>query len=198
MQSIEDTMAAIASVESGNDPWFVQGVLVGNQRDRKVGRYGVLSSRWTQLTNDLGYAGARWDDMTAQDTIVRKVLTKLHDELDDWTLSAVAFRYGLPVARLLKDRGALNPAAIEAAGYEQVGTYVRSLGRNERMVGPVQGRATGTPTPGAPTTTGSRSEDIIRGHLVAMRNAQRSKAGVNAVNAPEMEEVTDSGLGMAG
>lgn len=195
MNDADTTVDAIGIVESGDDPNYQQDVVVGGQSDRKLGRYGILQSRWSGLTEAFGYPGGRWHDPALQRQVARRVIEGAYQELGDWTLSSVAFRFGMPVARRLAEAGAVTPADIEAAGYTDIGQYVRALHRSEPAVRMrVSGRHPTTAKPQTVAPARKRSEDILRQRLIGMRNVERNRLA----NAKPTEGEVSDGLDVAG
>lgn len=179
MDTVEQAQQSIRTVESRGNYTHQQGVTVQGQRDRKVGAYGILESKWEGLVDSLGYQGARWDDRKMQDVVAREALTRYHTSLGSWELAVVAFRFGLPVARKLQKDGYTEPQDIEASGYPGVATYMRSVRRNEpKTQQPVEGSIPVPEEINMPpkkTPALNKAEGIIRDKLVFMRDAQRKQ-----------------------
>jgi len=183
MNDLESTAAAIRTVESDNDYRRQQDARVGSGHDRKVGAYGILQSRFDALAEAAGYAGAAWESREVQDAIARQKLERDYEELGDWTLAAVAFRYGTPVARKLKQQGVNDAAGVSHAGHKQIGTYLRALRKSSPQTDlSVVGRATGAPQTAPPAR--KQAERVVRNHLVAMRDQQRGRS-VSDANGQE-------------
>lgn len=197
MDNIEDTAKAIGMVESGGNYHYQTGARVDGTIQRKVGAYGIIESKIGLLAEAIGIPGADWRDPAVQDKIINEHLTRSYRELDSWDLAAVAFRYGMPLARHFKQHQLLEPGDMENAGYKQAGLYVRQVRRgkpNRDM--PVEGKLTSpdiavpqdqTMGDQIPTPNRRRSEDIVRNTLTTMRNAQRQV--VRNSNQTEKEPV---------
>lgn len=195
MDNIKDAAHGIKIAESGGNYHHQQAVRVGGTKQRKVGAYGIIESRMAELTEAMGLDGADWRDRAVQDRIAEEFLSRAYGELEDMNLSVVAFRYGMPLARALKQQGAKKAGDIEAAGYNQAGQYLRNVQRN-KPVGdmPVEGslQPPEIAIPGEQTQDGRsgtpnrrRAENIVRKNLVTMRNAQRRTVR----NSNQTEEV---------
>lgn len=184
MNDLESTAAAIRIVESEEDYHRVQQAKVGAEIDRKLGAYGILQSKWDTLAEAAGYAGASWESKSMQDAIARQKLERDYEELGDWTLAAVAFRYGTPVARRLKDQGVNDAAGVSHAGHQQIGDYLKALRSSSPQPNlSVVGRATGSPKPAS--SARKASERVVRNHLIAMRDQQRAKGVIDDNGAPQ-------------
>jgi hypothetical protein len=183
MSDLESTAKAIRKVESDENYEYQQNAKVGSTYDRKVGAYGILQSRWEQLADAAGYSGAAWQSREVQDAIARQKLQRDYEELGDWTLAAVAFRYGTPVARKLKQQGVNDAAGVSHAGHKQIGTYLRALRKSSPQTDlSVVGRATGAPKAAPPAR--KQAERVVRNHLVAIRDQQRGRS-VSDANGQE-------------
>jgi len=191
METIEQALEAIRTVESNQNYAYQQKVRVGGEIATKVGAYGIIDKRWEQLTQAGGYAGADWRDPTAQDTIARQKLQRDYDELGSWEMAVIAFRFGSRAARQLQKAGYIEPKAIEDAGYKNIGQYFRDIQTktvNERRR--VDGQLEAAPEVETRGTTPKRkrSDDIVRNHLRAMLNAQNRAAPAPEEEAPEQAE----------
>lgn len=183
MDTLEHAAAAVRRMESENNYQRQQDIRANGQRDRKVGAYGILESKWAGLSESLGYTGANWRDRKAQDVIAKEKLRRDYEALGSWELAVVAFRYGRPVAQHFADQNIVSPREMQDAGFEGVGGYVRDIRRNvadpERKVeGTVNTATAATPLP----PNRKKAENVVRRQLVGMRNAQRN-----------MKEVTPDG-----
>ena len=188
MNDLASVAQAIRRVESGDDYRKQQQVAVRGQADRKVGAYGILQSRWDGLVAELGYGGGKWQDPAMQDRLAAEVLKRAYQQLDDWTLAAIAFRFGMPAARHLKEKGITTAKDLESVGLKAMGNYVRALESNstKNLEMSVDGRPVDMKKPVRQSPTRKRGEDIIRGMLYEMRNAQRAGRTIG-----QEEEVTD-------
>lgn len=179
MQTIEEAMEAVRTVESDRDYTRQQMVSVAGSTDTKLGAYGILKSKWAQLAADSGYAGADWHDPKAQDVIAREKLQRDYEQLGSWEMAALAFRYGTQAARALSKAGYIEPKSIEDAGYKNMGKYVRALRAQQPQTdAPVEGRLVEPVKKSAisASPTNNRAEDIIRQQLRAMHNAQKKQS----------------------
>jgi hypothetical protein len=196
MDYLVDTAQAIGLVESGGNYRYQTAARIDGRAERKVGAYGIVESKIGLLAEAMGIPGADWRDPAVQDKMVKEHLRRSFQELDSWDLSAIAFRYGMPIARYFKANGITEPGDMEAAGYKQQGEYLRSVRRkrpNKNM--PVEGKLT-SPDIAVPkdqtvdgrgaTPNRRRAENIVRQRLVMMRNAQRR--GLDNLNVPAEEE----------
>ena len=190
MQDAAQVAAAIRMVESKDDYGHQQKANIGGEYEWKVGAYGFVGSRWQQLTEAAGLAGANWQDNGAQDYIAREVINRHYKELGDWGMTGLAFRYGLPAAKALLDAGYTNPQAIEQAGYPEMAGYLRSLQDGQpRPDMPVSGTVSTNAARQQSNPTGTRAQNIVRQQLYALRNAQR---GVNSGSQSNEQPVGDS------
>ena len=185
MKDRDETLKALALVESVNRT--SRSVLVGGTSDFKVGKYGILKSRWPELAASLGYAGASYRDEWAQDRIAGQVLERAYGQLGNWELTAIAFRFGMPLARQLLERNMVEPLDIEAAGYPEASQYLRHLRRGVPLEAPVVGRPRGEAAPPAAPRR-AKSEDVVRRQLIAMRNANRRGIPAEPVSEPAVSE----------
>lgn len=196
MDSKETALNAIRVVESDNQYGYQRAVKVGGTRDRKVGAYGVLESKWPAIAETLGYGGADWRDPQVQDTLVGELLEMHYKELGSWELAAVALRFGGKAARGLKDRGYIEPQSVSQAGFSGVADHMRALRSNTPAPeSPVIGQM---PQPGQENlgTNPSRvkAESVVRNQVLAMRDSQRkSRAAETEVEPVVEEEVLDGG-----
>jgi hypothetical protein len=188
MNTVEDALSAIRTVESDSDYKRQQSVKVGEKRDRKLGAYGILESKWGGFAASMGYTGADWRDPTMQDKMARAKLERDYDELGDWTLAVVSFRFGLGAARAMKEANYFRAADVEMAGEKQIGRYMRdidkTLPKTDRPVMPTP--PSSKPAPQDPTLR--RSEDVVRRHLYGMRNQQRLDKPVEEESPDVVEE----------
>ena len=185
MNDLQSTLAALAAVEGGETN--SNAVLVGGDPDFKVGKYGIRRRRWKELSDAFGYSGADWRDETAQDRIAAEVLTRAYRELGDWERAAVAFRFGMPIARAVETP---EPVEFDNWGHPEISKYVRQLRRSEPYDGPMVGRGGTRPTPRTQPRR-RRAEDVVRNQLYAMRNAQR--AGASDANEGGDDELAVDG-----
>lgn len=186
MKNVKTTARGIRAVESGSNYRYQQAVNVNGTSARKVGAYGMMEHRVNQLAVAMGIEGADWHDPAVQDNIAEASLTRAYEELQDWKLAVVAFRFGMPLARYFKERGVIEPKDMETAGYQEAGHYVRNVRRNTpKTEQPVSGELTvpGVAVPSERDGAGVErslspqrrgAENIVRKHLVNMRNRQRS------------------------
>jgi len=190
MNTVEDALNAIRVVESNSDYQLQQEVKVGETRDRKVGAYGILQSKWGQFASAMGYTGANWRDPAMQDRMARSKLERDYEELGDWNLAVVSFRFGLGAARSMKDANYFRAADVENAGQEQIGQYMRDI----QNTVPKTERAVMAPPPSSQPAAKDpalrRSEDIVRRHLYGLRNQQRMDTEVveEEEDTPAVEE----------
>ena len=193
MESINQALSAVRMMESNGNYRAQQSVRVDGQVDRKVGAYGILESRWAGLTQSLGYDGARWQDRNMQDIIAREKLERDYKELGNWELSVLSFRYGMPLAKAMRDRGYTEPKDVELAGYKDAARYMRNVRRYQKEEFPVEGKlaqsSSGTVSDANPTR--KRSENIVRSMLVSMRDTEKGRRGTNGSDE-YIEQVGDS------
>ena len=194
MPEIEDartaTMNAIRQVESQGNYGFQRSVRVGPNTDRKVGAYGIMESKWAQIADTLGYSGADWRDPHIQDSIISDLIQRHYKELGSWELAAVALRFGGQVARALNDKGFTEPSAMEQAGLEDIGQYVRDIrSRTPRMDSPVAGNLSTEPNQLTRSPQTQQAKNIMRTQVIAMRDAQRKGVSANGSN----EDIDTSG-----
>jgi len=195
MDGAEATLNAIRAVESGEDYNFQRAVSVGGERDRKVGAYGVLESKWPAVAESLGYAGADWRDPTVQDNIMRRLLERHYEQLGSWELAATALRFGGKTARALSENGYIEPQAIGQAGLENVAQYMRDLRtRTPKMDSPVAGNLSPEPNQLGTSPNRVRSENIVRKNIVAMRDAQRKRGVSENGSDSEVEPSGNQGI----
>jgi hypothetical protein len=197
MEDVDQIAAAIRKVESADDYRHQVVADIGGKPVRKIGAYGIRQDRWVELTQAAALAGADWNDRAAQDAIARRKLMHDYEQLGDWALVGVAFRFGLNAAVALRDAGYTNPGSIEKAGYPEIATYMRALKDGQPMPDqPVTGKLnTKTTTADAPNPTATRAQDIVRRQLYALRNRQRKAQppvdeSAIADTQPEPEQVT--------
>jgi len=193
MESINQALSAVRMMESNGNYRAQQSVRVDGQVDRKVGAYGILESRWAGLAQSLGYDGARWQDRNMQDIIAREKLERDYKELGNWELSVLSFRYGMPLAKAMRDRGYTEPKDVELAGYKDAARYMRNVRRYQKEEFPVEGKlaqsSSGTVSDANPTR--KRSENIVRSMLVSMRDTEKGRRGTNGSDE-YIEQVGDS------
>ncbi len=195
MNDIEAAAAGIRGVESRGDYSYQQDVSADGGRDRKIGAYGIIQSKWPALVNSLGYTGADWQDRKMQDVVAKEALQRHYENLGTWELAVVAFRFGAPIARYLKEKGYVEPEAMEADGQARIAEYVRSVRRNDtRTQQPVEGRLK-PPDPQAQNSPQlDRSQSIIRDRLIGMRNANRRAKEVDDGNNVEQQQGGDTDI----
>ncbi len=189
MNGLEGAAAGIRAVESRGDYSYQQDFSADGARDRKIGAYGIVQSKWDGLVESLGYAGAKWDDRKMQDMVANKALQKHYDNLGSWELATIAFRFGTPVAQYFKDKGYTEPKDMEADGYGSIANYVRSVRRSDtRIEQPVEGRLGKQEQPSvSPQLT--KAQGVIRNNLVMMRNAnKRAKEVGDGSNTGEQQD----------
>ena len=206
MDGLEKAAAAIRQMESANDYSRQQDIRANGSRDRKVGAYGLLESRWDALSTSLGYTGARWQDRKAQDVIAKEKLRRDYEATGSWELAIVAFRYGRQVAMHFKEQDIHQPKDMENAGYTTIGRYLRDTRRGvsdpeqtvegtirdlEYPKGPNDGNVPEPQTQASPDR--KRSEDIVRNKLVGMRDAQKRR-GVTNGDDSEQQQDGDTGV----
>lgn len=193
MNDIDAAASGIRAVESRGDYRYQQDFTADGARDRKVGAYGIVQSKWPTLTESLGYRGAQWQDPKMQDVIAKEALKRHYEQLGSWELAVVAFRFGSPVAQFLKESGYTEPESMESSGYGNVANYVRSVRRSEtRIEQPVEGRL--KPPEQDPTKSPQldRAQSIIRDRLVGMRNANRNAKEVSDGSNEDIQQVGDT------
>jgi hypothetical protein len=194
MENIDQALSSLRLMESNGNYHKQQSVRVDGVMDRKVGAYGIMESRWSTLTSDLGYTGARWQDRKMQDIVAREKLERDYRTLGSWELAVVSFRYGMPMARGMMDNSLTEPRDIELAGYPKVASYMRDVRRYQKNEHPVEGKLPQSGIPeDRPNPTLKRSEDVIRRRLVSMRNAERGRKVKNGSNTG-IEQVGDTGI----
>lgn len=201
MRDARTTALGIKIAESGNNYQYQQRVQVGDRTAYKVGAYGFMDGRFAQLAEAMGMAGANWRDPTAQDKIAQEALGRSYQELEDWKLSVVAFRFGMPIARSFKERSITSAPEMDAAGYSDIARYLRNVERNvPRTQQPITGSYNVPDAAGPPerTTEGvdrgvsphrKRAEEIVRSHLVNLRNQQRRLGQTNQIEETPTQEV---------
>lgn len=194
MESINQALSAVRMMESNGNYHAQRRVHVDGQVDRKVGAYGILESRWAGLTQSLGYDGARWQDRNMQDIIAREKLERDYKELGNWELAVLSFRYGMPLAKAMSNRGYTEPKDVELAGYKDAARYMRNVRRYQKEEFPVEGKLTqsssGTVSDANPTR--KRSENIVRSMLVSMRDTEKRR-GTNGSDEA-IEQVGNQGV----
>lgn len=198
MNELKDTAHGIRMAETGGNYNNQIMVRVDGTKQRKVGAYGMLESKIGPLVEALGIPGADWHDRAVQDQIVNEYLTRAYKELENWDLAAVAWRYGMNLARHLKANNKTTPADIEDAGYKSQGKYLRGVQTNRPVRDvPLEGKlmapqaaepAADTPDGRKSTPHRRRSEDIVRSALVGMRNAQRGSVRPSNPSEDVVEE----------
>jgi hypothetical protein len=197
MDTINQALSAVRMMESNGNYNAQQSVRVDGQVDRKVGAYGILESRWQTLTQSLGYGGARWQDNRMQDIVAREKLERDYEVLGNWELAVMSFRYGMPFAQAMSDRGYTEPKDVELAGYKDVAKYMRNVRRYQKEEHPVEGKLN-QPTPSSDTVsdanpTRKRYENVIRSMLISMRDTEKGRSGANGSDEA-VEQVGDTGI----
>ena len=199
MKNVKTTARGIKAVESASNYGYQQSVNVRGVPARKVGAYGMMEHRIPQIASAMGIDGADWRDPAVQDRIAEAALTRSYEELQDWNLAAVAFRFGMPLARYFKGRGVIEPGDMEVAGYGEAGKYVRNVRRNtpktEQPISgeikvpgvaiPEQRDGAGVERSSSPQRRGA--EGVIRNQLIGLRNAQRVRSSNQPAEEPTEE-----------
>jgi hypothetical protein len=116
-----------------------------------------------------------------QDIVAREKLERDYKELGDWELAVLSFRYGMPLAQAMRDRGYTEPKDVELAGYKGAAKYMRNVRRYQKEELPVEGKLTqsssGTVSDANPMR--KRSENVIRSMLISMRDTEKGRSGVS-------------------
>jgi len=197
MDNKEAALNAIRTVESNGQYGYQRAVKVGGSRDRKVGAYGVLESKWPAIAERLGYQGADWRDPQVQDTIVGELLESHYRELGSWELAAVALRFGGKAARGLKGQGYIEPQSVSQAGFSGIADHMRALrGNTPQIESPVIGQAPQEDPKNLGTNPSRvKAESVVRNQVLAMRDSQRKTMAAEVEAEPEVEEevLTDGG-----
>ena len=177
MDNIEQARQAIRMMESNGSYNKQQDILIDGTRQRKVGAYGILESRWGVLASSLGYTNARWQDPKMQDLIATEKLTRAYEELGTWDLAVMSFRFGSPVARQMSEQGYTQPLDAEIDGNKEISDYMRAVNRMVKTDVKVSGRMEKPQVEGQekPSPALSKSQNIVKRTLVGMRNAQRGR-----------------------
>jgi len=196
MDSKEAALSSIRIVESNGQYGYQRAVKVGGTRDRKVGAYGVLESKWPAIADRLGYGGANWRDPQVQDTIIGELLETHYKELGSWELAAVALRFGGKAARGLKAQGYIEPQSVNQAGFSGIADHMRALrGNTPQPESPVIGQM---PQEGQENlgTNPSRvkAESVVRNQVLAMRDSQRKSVAAELATEEEVLDGGDSGV----
>ena len=185
--------AAMRKTETGKyDPKHRATNYIGwdsTRGTRLVGSYSIPEDYWPVLAAKAGLPGARWQDPTAQDRVMKGVFQELYAEYQDWRLVAVAWKAGQDVAdNLLNDPTGLQrektgnlakfvetvmadakeyqgPELPEPAEGEMASTNPFFAGNNQ----------TDTPATGNSST---KPGDMVRSVLVTMRDAQRRRSSI--------------------
>ena len=199
MKDLESAAHAIRRMESAEDYERQQGIRANGQNDNKVGAYGILESKWDGLAVSLGYTGARWQDRKAQDVIAKEKLLRDYKALESWDLAVVSFRYGRAVADHFKEQGITEPKDMENAGYKGVGRYLRDTRRGvqdpERSIEGSLPSPTNEPSPRTqPAPQRKKSEDIVRGRILGMRDQQRKRGATPDGDDSAVPEDGNQGL----
>ena len=156
---------------------------------RLVGSYSIPEDYWPMLAATAGMPGARWQDPSAQDRVMKGVFNLLYEEYQDWRLVAVAWKAGQDVAdNLLNDPTGLqrektgnlakfvDTVMADAKNYEGPELPMPEEGStaptNPFTVG---NNATDTPATGNAST---KPGDMVRSVLVTMRDAQRRRSPI--------------------
>lgn len=196
MDSKEAALSGIRIVESGGQYGYQRAVKVGGTRDRKVGAYGVLESKWPVIAETLGYQGADWRDPQVQDTLVGELLEMHYRELGSWELAAVAIRFGGKAARGLKNKGYIEPQSVSQAGFSGIADHMRALrSSTPQLDSPVIGEMPQKGTESLGTNPSRvKAESVVRNQVLAMRDSQRKSMAAEAeTELAAEEEVLDGG-----
>lgn len=209
METVDQAMEALRRVESADDYRYQQAVSTNSAPDRKVGAYGILESRWSDLVEGIGYSGAHWQSRAMQDRVAKEKLKRDYQTLQNWDLAAVSFRFGMPVAKAMLDAGTTEPRDFEQAGYKEVGQYMRAVRKATPMTEmPVSGRVKPLGQDQgvrSSNPTQNKAQGIVRNHLTNMRDnlrkangpgvGYRGGGGTKAEDKTESKTGIGSGLG---
>ena len=179
MADIDVVAQALRVAESDDDYRRQQLVSVGGERYRKVGAYGILDKRWTELAEAAGYAGADWRDPTAQDNIAKQKLRQDYETFGSWEAAVVAFRFGAQAAKAHVE-SVDHPARAEVDSY--LSNVKRRMGNEDRKV---IGKVVTSEPEKNPNL--SRAQKIVRDKLVMMRDMQQ-RGGTDGSGNEELVE----------
>ena len=180
MADIDVVAQALRVAESDDDYANQQLVSIGGERYRKVGAYGFVDRRWTELAEAAGYGGADWRDPTAQDNIAKQKLRQDYETFGSWEAAVIAFRFGAQAAKAHIEN-------VDHPDRSEVDEYLagvkRRMGNTERKV---IGNVVTSEQEKNPNL--SRAQTVIRNNLVMMRDAQQ-RGGTDGNN----EELIEGG-----
>lgn len=189
-QRWEDAAKAVRMVETGDNYKFQAPSNINGQRELRVGAYGIRRSRWAQLAAAAGIPDADWRDPYAQDLVAKSKLIRDHQEFQDWTLAALAFRFGTKMVRRMVETAKTSAEDLDMVGLKEQAEYMRRIvntvnGGNNAEPFPATGTTPRKPADANKSATRRRADDIVRSHLIALRNSQRkSLARANATQEP--------------
>ena len=188
MTDIDVVARALRSAESGDDYRHQQLASISGERFRKVGAYGIVDKRWTELAEAAGYAGADWRDPAIQDSIAKQKLQRDFDTYGSWEAAIIAFRFGAQAAKAHVDH-------VAHPGSKDVNDYMRSvMTRTKDTESGVIGKVRKEEP--EQTQNLGRAQTVIRDQLVTMRDSQRKRtAQTEAEEEPTQEEpIVETGV----